>query len=619
MSNADTMKRVLDHYEQGWDDKRMQMQQWLYMWLYIDGEQNVYVDDNLEVRTLTEAPFNEFAENRFPQMMRVWLSKITALLPIPKVMAATDSRHSFEVARAASMLVRWLWSELGIQHDQLVEFGRWYLATGNAVSKFTWENNPAVDASYSGQAITTLHGDDMPGFLHHSMVSLFNIFVAPNSAGFDNSPWYIEVHPYTKEAFEELYGSAKMKKEGGGNKKINYVMASISAPNKHRKASKDDYIIVLEAFYRPTKKNPKGEYIVMTENQLLYHRTEWVDKIYIPYKHYHDLRTLHPVWGIGMFRDGMPQQNKLNELQRMSVRSLGLIANPPVINPLNSGVKIDELKPGAILTASPGAELKPMTFGNPLPLLEGMSDSTRKALADTAGQHMVSQGSSPSSSTSGRAIALLSEQDEQRLGIAKNSLSKFLREAGEAYLRMWRANMPLEVTIALSGAEFELGQLTLAGADIDSFKVEFHDSSMLMRSEAYRINELQTRLQYGAIDAKQYVLAVEGRAESTERNEHYYNARQEIVHMLKGIAVVPAWYEDHEIHFQVIVSFLNAPEFSQLPKAIQIIMDEHAKIHYQQIQETKKAAMQEQIALAQAMKAQPGEPNIDAAEERPKT
>ena len=623
-AHSDLIKRVLDDYDMSWWDKLPHTKEWLRLWLYIDGSQNITITDTLDVFQRTSpdgnVDYDSFSENRFGQMMRVWLSKITSGLPMPKVSPAADTRNSYDISRTSSMLVRWLWQQMRIQENQLVDFGRWFIATGNAVSKFVWENNPSTDTGFSDYMVTSLYQDDMPGFLSHEVVSMFHIFVAPGAKSFNKSPWYIQTHVYTMEAFKEKWGEARSEHEQKGSQLQPYVVTELDDPkNRSRQTRLDNYVLVFECFYRATEKNPKGEYIVLTENQVLDHKGKdnLTRELFIPFRHYSDLKTTHHVWGTSMLRDAVPQQDKLNHVQQRIMKALDLVAAPPLLDYEGSTLDRAQMKPGGYLTVqSPGMEPRVLDLNIPIPMLEGMSTNARQDFSDTGGQHMVSQGSAQGSSQSGRAIALLVEQDEQRLGLPKLALSAFLRDAGEMYLRLWKANMPYEVTISLVGEEFGLDYINFYGSEINSFVVQFEDSSVLLRSERYHRQQLKEDLQYGAITPEEYKLAISGKPEAMNRNEDYYDAREELSQLKRGIAVVPMWYEDHKTHLEVVIGFMKSVEFRKLPQHIQMVVDEHAKAHYQEMQ---RAQAEQQMMMQQMEQEKSGaakQPNINAAAER---
>jgi hypothetical protein len=352
-----------------------------------------------------------------------------------------------------------------------------------------------------------------------------------------------------------------------------------------------DRVMVYEYFERPSPRHPDGYYAVIAGNVVLEEQDE------LPYgrlpffvaRHVTVPGRLH---GEGLIKSIVPAQKELNKSVSQRIENKNIHAHPKWRAEKGSVDKqsfTDE--PGEVIFYSrtatrPPEPLPPPPFSPEQRLIE---KEQIEHIENISGVSDVTRGQA-SSQMSGRAIGLLADLDQTKLGPTVREFEAAIEKMASYMLWMWREYMPVPFTLQAVGRENTFEVFEFYSRQVKSTRVRVMANSMLPKHPSYRREQIMQMFQVGMLgDPADPEVQMKTRRMmefgdmdplygDNDRDRNY--AREEI-HMLsngKPVDVKP--WENHIVHIDTHLSFMKSIDYRLLPEEAQLSFERHLAWHY---------------------------------------
>jgi len=294
---------------------------------------------------------------------------------------------------------------------------------------------------------------------------------------------------------------------------------------------------------------------------------------------------------MGLGQDLASLQDRVNIDRSRVQEHLNLCTHPKILEHTGSAI-LDEWtnEPGQRIRYS--GQQKPEYLTPPPLKPEVLAEPERLAylMADLAGAHDVTQGKMPNASTSGRAVALLREQDAANMSHAvahfKAALAKhyenLLEIAREKYTEpRWLAQIDDDLAADVSsftGSDVALARevhltagssIPMQPAERREFVAELQRGGLLMPERRDELRAYLSMLEYEAPPAMS-----DARAQAVKRAQQEHRELEKTSQMRP-----PLVEEDHAAHLEQHKIFLNSERFRRLNAVQQQGMRHHAELH----------------------------------------
>jgi len=339
-------------------------------------------------------------------------------------------------------------------------------------------------------------------------------------------------------------------------------------------------------FEKPTREFPNGRHWVYS-NGVVLQKTKDLDFWYqhervLPCSKVDDIE----VPGRSYASSGIEQISGLNKvfnrLNSAAVEDVNMLGRGKILAP--KGSMQDETwddAPGEIAEYVPVGGHKPEVIRG-VEITQGLlvlRDSMPQFMREVYGINEVSFGRLPRRATSGKALDILQEADDTRIGIIVKNFADGLSKQMSIGLKLMQDNYDEERIVRLVGENHRIETKKFSKADLkgaDEIRVEV--TPALSRGQAIRI--AMDLLENRAIDTAQALKVMQlGTLDVIfdEGSDHLNFSGFENFQMAKGIRVAPGEFEDADIHIANHVRFLNSPAGLRLSPEIRSIIVEHIK------------------------------------------
>ncbi len=394
--------------------------------------------------------------------------------------------------------------------------------------------------------------------------------------------WGVEVEPHRVN----LFSMTNMTNITGG-------LGWTSTAESVSQEVKDGYDIVLEYYEKPTKKYPEGRLLIVAyynqtllyEGPLPYVNNRYRERGY-PFVKQAAISRPGCFFGISVIERLIPIQRDYNAIQNRINEYLNRAAlGIPVIE--DGSVDVDSLEyygmpPGMPIVYGRGSE-PPRFMDTPALPYSFLSkqDRLEEAFISISGISELSQYSrAPSNVTSGTALGILAQQDDNRLAVSAENIRNAVLEVAKQWLRLYQQFALFERILTLGGDEMDnaavrWNQRNLLPENLElTTQNEIENSLMVKRElirELYSMG-LFTDPKTGRITpgAKSKILSLlqMGDWENNMEIETLNSARasRENLKMRQGIPCPVKTRDHHEIHIEEHTKYMLTGEFEELEK-----------------------------------------------------
>ena len=467
--------------------------QWELNLNFISGNQYVGIDGRGELFEEEKAYFWQSREvfNHISPILESRLAKFSKIKPVFSVRPATDSNEDEINAERSEKLISSVFEKEKI-HQTVRSGAVWSESCGTAFYKVVWCND-------GGKAIGVADGKQVyEGEVSVIAVSPFEIYPENLYAeSIEEQGSIIHAKAVSVAEVKKLYGvtlageEVSLLKVGQGNKRKNYL----------QKEDKKDSVIVIEKYERPTEEYPNGRLITVAGGHLLYYGE-------LPYKNGENGRRTYPFIRQESFRNvgcffGKSIVERLIPVQR----AYNAVKNRKheFINRLTAGVMTVEdgsidvddlsaegLSPGKVLVYRQGAKAPEIMDEPDMP--KEFSDEENKLLDEfviISGTSDLNSSSENAGVTSGTALQILLEQDNERLSVQAENIRNCCVEIAKHLLRLYSQHGGKMVTVRKGKKDFEFINIPKIPADdvIVDGQNELGESKVQRRDAIMRIYE----------------------------------------------------------------------------------------------------------------------------------
>jgi len=399
MADAKTAKTV---EERSWDLNQR----------YLQGQQNLTYDRNLQTYINSREITNVPTINQLLPLYRTVLSKLSAAYPGVVVLPASPSKEDIIKAQASEAALRYYWKaeDISAKVNRVIEY---LLLFGNA----GW---------------LTYYDPDRDNVCTKA-ISPFDIFYEAGVANLDDARWVAVRQFYDKEDLIEAYPEhteAIEKYTASGDS--NYTQQQNSylySMNYVPPGKVDCYEVYLK----------NGKYGIMLGNQSYLFEGE-LPGIF-PFQHMKYTDIPNRLWGLSMVTPLIELQSYYNRARGQILMNVELMANPKWLIPKSAGVAPNAItkRAGEKIFYNPAGGTPQQVPAAPIPGY--VIDNIRQLQAemmDVAGIHSTTLGKRATGIISGKAIETLSAQDVSALQTTQDSVEKACQYMAQTVLMMMK-------------------------------------------------------------------------------------------------------------------------------------------------------------------------------------
>jgi hypothetical protein len=592
--------------------------------------------------------------NRIFPIIRVQLAKLSKMKPILTASANTNEPQDIASAKIAGKLFNWAWQHQLMDKD-LMTLLSWLLPCGCAYAQpywnprkgtefeeFDYTNEPTplpamsdiqpLDPNSPPPQRTDMAGtplfhvpDEMgqpskkkywTGEIENRIYSPFEVFPDHISDGDLRECRYVFTQSTKSvEWVYDMYGvdvKGEQVKQSGLEAQLLGLFGNVSQDI-------EDAVTVKEYWERPSKKYPKGRWMVKCNDQVIEMKDPTTGQVnYDIPEEYQDPNDWCPLikfdatplppgkfYKTSVIELLEPIQKQFNVEHSMLIKHLA--QGSKILIPTGSDITEEQWTEtdGERINFTPVGGMQPTVTtppGRGSDIWRHL-DKVEKEFDNESGVHEVSRAMTPSGVTSGIAIDYLQEQDDTQLGPTVHLFGISLARWGKKELRLMQVKYDEERTIKIVGTNNDSEVLKFKGADINldcDLKVEM--TSSLPRSKTARDQFIMQMADKQWITPKQAMKMLEvPETEDVWRQEllDEAQARWENDDMSKGVVHIPVSWQNHQMHLQTHNEIRKKPEYYTIDKRVQDIFENHCKVHSEIIKMAVQEAMQTQAAMTQ--------------------
>ena len=541
----------------------------------------IYLPDPNDNRTRLSIPL-------IKPIWRTEVAQLTKSRPQPEVIPASNSDSDRQSAKLASLV---LGSEL-----QRMDFQEHHARL--------WSWVCTIGCSY-----IYVYWDPTTQNIELEVVPKLEVVIDPSvRESSKEAMWIIHGKVLTPEqSFEKFGKDFKPDSQGLPDLWRGLTSTPGGAPN----AGKNDGVLVLRMWHRPSTKYPQGMVVTIVGEEV-------VEEMPFPYAHgeipfvdFHHVRLPGQYEGQSIIKDLWSSQKDYNAARSRMSETRALLAAPKISAPEGS-VDDDRIgtDPGEIFKWRAVGPYKPEPMNPPnIPsFIFKTTEDAMQELMDISGIHEVSKGMSPGAGTAAAAIASLREADSTKLGPIVAGLERSVARVGKQVLglvqQFWETPRLIRTW---DGSSSNFTVETFKGADIPSaVDVRVVAGSALPRSPE---QDRQSLLELWDRRVITDPLAILDRMDIPNIGElrdivnvDISQARREQKKFEEGdprlFPPAEEWHA-HDIHIKEHDDWRKTEAFGMLPDEVRMAVAEHRTQHQQFIQEAQARQMQEQLQQMQ--------------------
>lgn len=630
---------------------------------YVNGNQ--YLDINPLNQSLEEIPkFYSHQErevfNQLGSITETRISRLTRSRPLFKTRPASGDDKDISASKISSMLLSSTWNDQDM-NDAYSLFVAWLEFTGTALWKPVWSTRKGR-VIYSGllpkdpnvlQDELTKDGSETPQdqgqnpFMQDQQQMEIregdiDTAVVPAHEFFPDSSYrndlkrcrsVIHARAYHIDEIEDMWGvrvepedvdvmTLQRSTSSGG---LGYAGTTF----RSGVAKLKDHAVLKEYYEMPSKRFPKGRFIVVAGEKTLHAGP-------MPYMLGADGDVQYPfilctlinqpgtLWGRTIIERCIPIQRRYNAFRNRKAEYLNLVAIGQWTEPDGSIDDDTELnnQPGNIIRyrAMNGAKPEPVIFPSLPASFENEEQTLLAEFTAISGVSELSRFSSaPSGVKSGRALGIAAEQDDTRLSATSTNIANSMVQLGKYWIRLYRQFVKEPRILRNVGSNRDVEVRQWLASDLRSDDVILDNAAALAESPTQRRAMVFDLLAAGLFNRDEISnLSVEGKQKVMEMLEYgHWETENEDMFWLQrnrakrendqitqqGIPVPIMDYDDHVVHIEAHNRFRMNIEYDQLLQTPQgqminkLMMDhvmQHQTVIAKQMMAQQEAQQQQQ-------------------------
>ena len=517
------VKEIIADYERRKAEKQKLEQSWLLNINFLVGNQYSYISPSGEAIEQEKVNGYETREvfNHIAPIVESRLAKLGKVRPSVAVRPASISEKDREVARLTKAVIDAASVEIGLP-NLIKKATIWSEVCGTCFYKVLVSNSSSgfeakkesekSSSKITGDVIEKIDvSNEAEGSLDVDLkvcvVSPFEIFPSDNGdASVDELASIIHARAISRKEAEESYGITGLK--GGVVKSLSMDLSggfSLGMFNQKQivEKEKDDHVLVIERY---TKNASGGTLEIVVGDTLVYDGEMPFGKY--PFVKQVSSTVLGSFWGGSIVDRCIPVQRAYNAVKNRKIDYLSRLTTGVMVAEEGS-VDVDELvedglKPGKVVVYRAGANM-PRLMDTPSlpPELSREEDRLLNELITLTGVSELMRNSMlPSSVTSGTAINLLSEADDNRLSVAAEQIRASVLDLTRLMLEIFKAAVSHERITRLYDERGRVQLFYWKGSDLSSEDVVLDTENELSTSIASRRQMVIDLLKMGVFNGE---------------------------------------------------------------------------------------------------------------------
>ena len=432
--------------------------------------------------------------NHIATIVETRMSRLNRVRPKPIARPFSASDADVNSAKMATKILNSARESIHLD-EVITRATAWSEVCGTAFYKISWdvEREEAVVSVCSPFEIypdsnVTSSIDDCVSLIHAKVYSSNEV----------KDTWGVDIAGSTIKVFA-IDGAASV-----GGLGYNTVVPSIV------QEAKNDQVLVIERYTKPTSAFPNGKLEIVAGNQLLYYgelpyRLGDNDSYVYPFVKQISLEQAGCFWGTSTVERVIPIQRAYNAVKNRKHEFLNRLAMG-VLTVEDGSVDTDNLEeeglsPGKILVYRQGA-VKPslMDSGSVPSDFAYEEEQLLKEFNDISGvSEFARKSTTPSQITSGVALQLIAEQDDIRLAGSVDSIKICIKRLSQFILRMYKQFVSNSKLMRYADGQNSAELFYFVAGDIGSDDIAFETENELSDSPATRKTMLFDLLNAGIL------------------------------------------------------------------------------------------------------------------------
>lgn len=486
--------------------KRLSLErQWELNVNFLRGNQYRYINGMGEIGEDNQAFYwqNRRVFNHVAPIIETRTSKFSRIAPTIGVRPASDDDSAVTGASNGEKLLEEAFKKQRI-YEVVKTVTDWSESCGSGFYKIVWDNA-------GGKKVGVLDGADVyEGDVTVIPVSPFEIFPDNlNTENLQDCQSIIHAKAMPVSLVQEKYGV----KVSGGNVGVFNLDDETDATNKTDSQVMQDAVIVIERYEKPCSQYPKGRLITIAGDKLLYYGE-------LPYLNGENKTRQFPFvkqdcisvagsfFGTSIIERLIPVQRAFNAVKNRKHEFLNRLSMG-VMKVEDGSVDVDDLaeeglSPGKVLVYRQGSNAPEMLEGMSMP--NDFNNEEERLLNEfviISGVSNVTSSSSNASLSSGTALELLIEQDNERLMISAENIRKSYLDIARHIIRLYIQFLTGVKAITVRNVFGKTGVYYVDGSTIGTDDVYLENENELLYTERQRKEVLLTLYNSGLLADEQ--------------------------------------------------------------------------------------------------------------------
>ena len=598
---ADLAAEVRADFERRREERKSAEMQWRLNLNYFMGNQYCEIAQNGEIEDYGKQYFWQQREvyNHTATVLETRISKLSSIKLGMSVRPLTSDEGDKSAAAFSTKILSAVFNEINLQ-KLINEANMWSEVTGTALYKVVWDKD-------QGRCIgRTEQGDVYDGDVRVEVIPPFEIYPdTVTNMKIEDCRSLIHAKAYPVAEIKDKWGVEVPKEElcgfsvtGGstiGGLGYSGFVQGMSEANL------TEHALVIERYEAPTGERPNGRLVIVAGNKVVFDGD-------LPYLNKEDGRRGFPFakqtaivcpgnfFGTSIVERMIPIQRAFNAvknrkheyLNRMTMGVLAVEDGSVDVENLEE----DGLSPGKVLIVRQGGRMPQMLeIGSvPVELIREEERLLDEFTLISGVSDLMKYSQAPTTNSSGKAIALLMEQDESRLKMTATEVRSAIKEVAKQVLRLYKQFAVRARMKRIAGDNGEVELRYFDKSDVSSDDVVYDVSGDILESAASRRNMVIELLNLGLLSDdngkisaanKSKVLEMLGFGNWESAREldvlNQNRAKEENQRILTE-KVEPEEVDDDEIHLAEHSKAILGKEFDYTPEAKERLLD-HIRLH----------------------------------------
>lgn len=369
---------------------------------------------------------------------------------------------------------------------------------------------------------------------------------------------------------------------------------------------KDDQVLVIERYTKPSQACPHGKLEIVAGNHLLYagelpYRIDDMCGYSYPFVRQVSIEQAGCFWGASVVERVIPIQRAYNAVKNRKHEFLNRLSMG-VLTVEDGSVDTDSLEeeglsPGKILVYRQGA-VKPSLMDNgsvPADFAREEEQLLKEFITVSGVSEFARNSSTPITVTSGVALQLIAEQDDMRLASSIESIKLAIKRIAKFILRLYKQFVTQSRLMRYSDGQNSTEAFYFVGSDIGSDDVVFETENELTETPATRRTMIFDLLNAGILSdsdgkltasAKAKILGIMGFGnwDSAQDITQLHTARAQKENMfIDSAEVLPV--DDHALHIEEHTRYIISGDITDVDVKYRDKVLQHIERHKQMLKE----------------------------------